>query len=202
MNIRKKTAAAAIITCSLLAAGVTASADVRSLPSKTLASLVAGKTFEGKISGYGWGEEDDPSSLSIDFTVIEPLIYEAAEIDSLSAGDVIIAGYESYTVSSVEQAENAVVVNPEEEWLTPVTFTAGEDGNYIAGNDEGVIKYDSFSFSGKLGVDLVYVNAEGEQLTAAELLKDFTGEVIDTDNSVPKITFDENGYIVELDFTE
>ena len=202
MYMRNKIAAAAVVTGMILTTGVMVSADVRSLPSPALVSVTAGKTFDGKIYGYGWGEEDDPSSLSLEFTVIEPIIYDAAEINSLSAGDVIIAGYDSYTVASVKQEEGTVVVTPEEEWYTPVIFRAGDDGTYVAENEEGVITSDSFSFSGKLAPELVYVNTEGEQLTAAELLKDISGGAIDTDSSVVKITFDENGYIVELDFGE
>ena len=199
MHMRKKAAITTIIICSILEAGVSVSADVKSMPSPTLVSAVAGKTFEGKISGYGWGQEDDPASLSIDFTVVEPIIYEAAEIESLTAGDMIIAGYESYTVSSVEQDGKSIIVTPAEEWFTPITFTACDDGTYSAENEEGVLKSDSFSFAGRLRPDLVYVNGKGEQLTAAELLKDISGEVFDTYSTFVKITFDENGYIVELD---
>jgi len=200
--MRKKTIAAMIMTCIIFSAGVTASADVKSLPSGTLVSVVAGKTFDGKVSGYGWGEEDDPSSLNMDFTVVEPIHYKAAEIESLKAGDVIIAGFDAYTVASVQTDGSSVVVKPEEEWLTPVTFSAADDGTYTAENEEGMLKSDSFSFSGNLDPALVYVNTEGEELTEAELLRDISDEKIDTYSTAVKITFDENGFVVKLDFGE
>ena len=200
MHIRTKTAATAAILCAILAASVTASANVTSLPSKTLVSLTAGKTFDAKIAGYGWGEEDDPSSLSIDFTVIEPTSYAAADIESLAADDQIISGYESYTISSVKQDGSSIIVAPKEVWLTPLTFTPADDGSYTAETEDGMVMSDSFTFPGKLSPDLVYVNAEGEELTAAELLRDMSADSIDTSASTTKITFDENGLVTEINF--
>ena len=174
--------------------------DLKNLPSPALKSFVSGRTFDAKISGYGWGDEDDASSLSLDFTVVEPLTYAADEIESLSKGDLITAGYEVYTVDSVETEDGKVKITPEEMWLTPLVLTANEDGEYTAENEEGVLKGDSFSFQGSLSSELVYVNTEGEQLTALELLKDLTEERIDTDSSVIEITFDEDGCVVEVNF--
>ena len=133
---------------------------------------------------------------------MEPLTFAADEIEALSAGDAVNAGFELYTVASVEDADGSIKVTPEEEWLTPITFTKNDDGVYMLENEEGIMREDSFSFPGRLGSELVYVNSDGEQLTAAELLKGLVDGTIDTDFSIPKITFDEEGYIVELNFSE
>ena len=193
-----------VIICSVLTTGLSlpVSAEVKCLPSQALKSLVAGKSFDGKISGYGWGEEDDPSSLSLDFTVLEPILFDADEIESLEAGDEIIIGYEVYTVDTAKAEGSNFVVTPKEEWLTPITFKADGDDIYGAENAEGTIKIDSFSFPGKLAADLVYINKEGNSLSAAELLKDLSEEAVDTFSDFPKITFDEDAYIVELNFSE
>ena len=66
----------------------------------------------------------------------------------------------------------------------------------------GAIPSFSFSFPGKVSADLVYINAEGESLSAAELMKDLSEEKIETYSDIANITFDQNGYIVELDFSE
>lgn len=200
-----KTAIFACLTCfALSAVNIPVYAEVKSLQSPTLTSLVAGKTFDGKIVGYGWGEEDDPTSLSLDFTVVEPTLFDAAEVESLVDGDSIIAGYEIYTVKSAEVVDDkgVIIITPKEEWLTPLTFTVQEDGTCIAENGEGLLRTDCFSFPGKVSADLVYINAEGESLSAAELMKDLSEEKIETYSDIANITFDENGYIVELDFSE
>lgn len=201
----KKTVALFCMSSMILGSASVASADmsvVRGMPSPALVSAFAGKTFDARITGYGWGEEDDASSLNLDFTIVEPLTYSAAEIEALEAGDNIIAGYEVYTVSAVEKEEGAIKVTPEEEWMAPLTFTANDAGAYTAENEEGVLRADTFSFPACLGEDLVYVNAEGEQLTAADLLKGFVDGSFDPDSCIPKITFDENGYVVELNLSE
>ena len=199
--MRRKIVLTVSLALAILTAGSPVSADVKSLPSPTLTSIVAGKVFDGKIAGYGWGEEDDPTSLSLDFTVVEPTLFAAAEIEALTEGDTIIAGYESYTVGAVEKEEGKIVITPKEDWLTPLTFTVNEDGTYAAAAGEEILQSDSFSFPGKLRPDLVYVNAKGESLSAAELLKDLSAEAIETYSEVASITFDEDGYVVELDFS-
>ena len=203
--MKKQIVLLTIASALVLGAGLTASADtntLRGLPSPALKALVANQTFSARIAGYGWGEEDDVSAISLDFTVVEPIVFAADEVEALAVGDSIIAGFEVYTVKSVEEAEEGIVMTPEEEWLTPVTFQPYENGGYTAEDENGVLNADSFSFPGRLGSELEYVNAEGEQLTAAELLKDLVEGSLDTDSSVPKITFDEEGYIVKLDFAE
>ena len=200
----KKAAAIICMIGMICGAGMTASAetkDLKSLPSPTLKSFVSGKTFDARITGYGWGEEDDVSSLGLDFTIVEPLTYAADEIETLSKGDLISAGYEVYTVGSVKTEDDQVKVTPKEPWLTPLVFTVNEDGVYIAENEEGVLRGDSFTFQGSLSSELVYVNAEGEKLTASELLRDLTKEALDTESAVVKITFDEDGCVAEVNFS-
>ena len=177
-------------------------AVLHALPSASLKTFLAGKTFEARFAGYGWGEDDDVSSLSLDFTIVEPLTYAAEEIEALTEGDSIVAGYEWYTVASVEEADGAITVVPEEEWLTPITFTAAEDGSYAAETEDGALTGDSFSFPATLSDELVYVNAEGEELTAAELLQGLVEGSVDTDTSTVILTFDENAAVAEIDFSK
>ena len=201
----RKTAALILTVCVAAGAAFTVSAqtnEVRALPSPALTAFVSGKTFDSKINGYGWGEEDDVSSLSLDFIIMEPVTFAAGDIEGLEEGDTVTIGYEFYTVASVEKGENSVVMTPEEEWLTPVTFTANEAGSYTAENEEGVLKTESFSFPSRLADGLVYVNADGEQLTAADLLRELAEGSLDTDSSMPGITFDESGFITEINFSE
>lgn len=201
----KKAAGLICTVCVIMGAASVVSAEtkqVKGLPSPSLSAFVSGKTFDSRINGYGWGEEDDAASLSLDFVILEPMTFAAADIEALAAGDTVSIGYEVYTAASVQNEANAVILTPEEEWLTPVTFTAGEDGVYTAENEEGALKTESFSFPAHLAAELVYVNAAGEQQTASELLHDLAEGSLDTDGSVPKITFDENGFISEINFSE
>ena len=201
----KRTAALIFTVCTVLGGAWAVSAqtnDVRSLPSPALTAFVSGKTFDSKINGYGWGEEDDVSSLSLEFIIMEPVTFAAEDIEGLAKGDTVTIGYDFYTVADVRKEGESVIMTPEDEWLTPVTFTPQEDGVYTAENEEGVLKTDSFSFPSHLASELVYVNAGGEELTAAELLHDLADGSLDTDGSRPEITFDENGYIIKADFSE
>ena len=199
----------AVLACAVAGGGFAASADeteapgsgkmVRSMPSPVLASMLAGKTFDARVTGYGWG--DDVDSISLDFTVTEPLTFSAEEIESLETGDIIDLGMDSCTVASVGNEGGTIKVVPEEDWLSPVTFTANENGGYTAEDENGMMTTDSFSFPSRLGADLVYVDAEGQSLTAEGLLDDLEESVLDVDEATPKITFDEAGYIVELNFS-
>lgn len=171
---------------------------IQSMPSPGIASLIAGKTLDVRLTGYGWGETVD--SLSLDFTVTEPAIFPASDIEDIKEGEVISTGMEGYTVTSVEKTEDAVTVVPEEEWLTPITLTQNDDGNYQAENEEGVLMIDSFSFSARISADLAYINTEGDTLTAEELMQDLSEGMLDTDSIQPKAAFDEQGYLVELNF--
>lgn len=199
--MKKTFAMVCLVSCFLGTGLQAAAADMKCLPSPSLTALVAGNTFDGRLTGYGWGEEDDPSSLSLDFTIVETCTFAADEVEALAAGDIINAGFNVYTVGSVEAENGSIKVIPEEEWLTPMTFTLGDEGVYTAETEEGIVRADIFSFAGNLRADLVYINAEGESLTKAKLLKDIVDGTLDVDNSVPQITFDENGFVIELNFS-
>jgi hypothetical protein len=61
---------------------------------------------------------------------------------------------------------------------------------------------DSFSFSCRVRPDLVYINEEGDSLTAQDLMDALSEDAIDTSVEKPQMTFDEEGYLTQMDFSK
>ncbi|HCI74562.1 MAG TPA: hypothetical protein DHV42_08520 [Lachnospiraceae bacterium] len=172
---------------------------IHSLVPQSVIDLIGGKTFQARLSGYGWG--DSPETLKFDFTVREPMLFSADAIESLKPGDSIDAGMDVYTVKTVDSSEDSTKIIPEEVWLTPVVFTMNEEGTYTAEDGNGPLTVDSFSFSCRIKPDLVFVDAQGDTLTAQDLMDALSEDTVDTDTTTPQVTFDEEGDLTTIDFS-
>ena len=205
MNNKKVVGAA--MACMLIAGSFAAFAQaaeektVRTLPAASLKPVIAGKTISARVAGYGWGEEDDVSSLNLDLTITDQASIAASDAESLAEGDELIIGYDVYTVKSVEQTDDGITVTPDDEWYSPVTLVKSDDGSYLAENEDGPLLVDSFSFQPQIAQEVAYINEAGEELAKEDLLKDLVDEALDTYSIVPVVTFDEDGYLTGIDFS-
>jgi hypothetical protein len=48
----------------------------------------------------------------------------------------------------------------------------------------------------------VYINEEGDSLTAQDLMDALSEDAIDTSAEEPQMTFDEEGYLTQMDFSK
>ena len=173
---------------------------ISSLMPQPVLDLIGGKTFQARVSGYGWGESAE--TLKFDITACEPMLFSAEAVESLKPGDSIDAGMDIYTVKTIQDKDDSMEITPEEMWLTLVVFRINEDGNYTAEDGNGILTVDSFSFSCRVRPDLVYINEEGDSLTAQDLMDALSEGAIDTSAEEPQMTFDEEGYLTQMDFSK
>ncbi len=195
----KKTLAL-LLTVLLLALACCASAQtVSALPSEILRTLVAGKIFDGTVSGYGFNGE----TYNLNVTLYERVHVAAADLESLQAGDEMNLMLEFVTVKTVEKDEFGYTVT--DEWNNVLNFYPDDDGSYYCVNDtEHTLMRPVIQFDCVLAKDFQFVDASDPDLdaepvtgTVEDVVRGYEeGSYFTEENTI--LTFDENGALLTV----
>ena len=200
------------VLCSLLmlCSAVAASAEApvsnlyRPLTSETLKALVGGKSFEAAITNiYSTGEDED-AKYTITMTVCERDRFDAAAIENLAEHDILSFG--NGTAAMVmevtrDEFSTAVKCGNNEGY----SFRKAEDGTYIASTDTDYPIYtEIFTMKVPLEKDISFLDwSDPENLDEPVKLgfDELLDHLLEKTNFAPyntRVTFDENGKLVEL----
>ena len=202
------------ILCALLIACLAASAFAevptsnlyKPAMSETFKDLVASKTFEARIDEVGSFGEDEDARYMIKITVCEMTRY-AADIANLQAHDIVAFNPGEATMAmEVTSDEFGFYIKDGEN--TGYSFTREEDGSYTVRTDTDYILYtDVFSITVPLEKDISFLDWSDPENLEEPVKKGFD-ELIsllqeDTNFSPynTRVTFDENGKLVEFLYT-
>lgn len=196
---------ALVLVC--CAAGALADKVVKPAASETLKALIGGKSFQAAITGCKVTGEDEDAKFTLTVTVCERDRFDAALIDSLEVHDVLWFGNGTgLSVMELERDEYGVTIK--DGFDNVYIFTRNEDGFYTAATDtENPMWTEIFTISVPLEKDISFLDwSDPENLD--EPVKKGYEELIDllnADTSLTpdntKLTFDENGKLVELLYT-
>lgn len=202
------------ILCALLVAclAVSACAEAPSSSlytpavSETFRTLVGGKTFEARVDGKNCIGEDEDGRYTITITVCEETRYEA-DIENLKANDIV--------AFTPEEAVMAMEVTPDEFGFSirdggneGYSFTKTEDGCYTVRTETDNILYtDVFTITVPLEKDISFLDWSDPENLEAPVKKGYD-ELLDLlledTGFAPyntRVTFDENGKLVEFLYT-
>ena len=175
------------------------------VPSETFKALVGGKSFEARVTGWGSTGEDEDTKFTITLTVCERDRFDAAAIDNLAERDILSFG-NGTTVMAMEviRDESGVTVKgPEND---AYYFFKAEDGAaYIATTDTDYPFYSEvFTVTVPLEKDISFLDWSDPENLDAPVKRGFDDlitliqEGTDFAPYNTKVTFDENGKLVEF----
>ena len=176
--------------------------------SETFKALVAGKTFEARIDGFGSAGEDEDAKYDIAIKIYERDRFDPAVIENLAEHDILSFGDgTTFMVMEVERDEYGVTVKDGDG--NGYSFFKAEDGNaYIAATETDNPFYTPvFTFEVPLEKDISFLdwsdpeNLEGPVKLGFEELRDHLLEGTSFEPYNTKVTFDENGKLVEFLYT-
>ena len=203
----------AAILCMLLAIcfAVAASAEapvsnyyVPNTP-ETIKALFAGKSFEARIAGWGSVGEDEDADFTIDIIICERDRFDPAAIDSLAMHDILCFGDgTAFMVMEVTRDEFGVTVK--DGYGNGYSFYKSEDGAaYIAATDTDYPLYtEILMVTVPLKKDFSFLdwsdpeNFEGPVQLGFDELISLIQDGTDFSPYNTKVTFDENGKLVEF----
>ncbi len=204
------------ILCALLlicfAAAACAEAPVSNLykpnTSETLKMLIGGKSFEARITGWESVGEDEDAKFAITVTVCERDRFDPAVIENLAEHDILCFGDgTAFMVMEVIRDEFGVTVK--DGYNNGYSFFKAEDGNaYLAATDtENPFYTEVFTVKVPLEKDVSFLDGSDPDSMDApvklgfdELLNHLLeGTSFAPDNT--RVTFDENGKLVEFLYT-
>lgn len=196
-----------LLTC--FAAAASAEAPVSNLykpnTSETFKALVGGKSFEAGITGMESTGEDEDAKFTITITVYERDRFDAAVIENLAEHDILCFGDgTAFMVMEVIRDEFGVIVK--DGFGNGYSFFKAEDGDaYIASTDTDNPFYtEIFTVKVPLEKDISFLDwSDPENLDAPKKLgfDELLDHLLEGTNFAPyntKVTFDENGKLVEL----
>ena len=203
------------ILCSLLliclAVAASAEAPVSNLykpnTSETFKSLVGGKSFEAEITELESTGEDEDAKFAITMTVYERDRFDPAVIENLKVHDILCFGDgTTIMVMEVTRDEYGVTVKGGDD--ESYSFWKAEDGTYIASTETDNPFYtEVFTVKVPLEKDIVFLDwSDPENLDEPVKLgfNELLGHLLGDTDFAPyntKVTFDENGKLVEFLYT-
>ena len=199
-----------LLTC--FAAAASAEAPVSNLykpnTSETFKALVAGKSFEAGITGWESAGEDEDAKFTILITVYERDRFDPAVIENLAEHDILCFGDgTAFMVMEVIRDEFGVTVK--DGFNNGYSFFKAEDGDaYLAATDtEHPFYTEVFTVKVPLEKDVSFLDgSDPENLNAPVKLgfDELLNHLLEGTSFAPyntKVTFDENGKLVELLYT-
>ncbi len=172
--------------------------------SETLKALIGGKSFEASITGWESAGEDEDAKFTISITVCERDRFDPAVIENLAERDILCFG-DGTAFMVMEVIRDAFGVTVKDGFDNGYSFYKAEDGTYIASTDTDNPFYtEIFTVKVPLEKDVVFLdwsdpeNLEGPVKLGYDELLD---HLLEGTNFAPyntKVTFDENGKLVEL----
>ena len=200
------------LLCSLLliclAVSVSAEAPVSNLykpnMSETFKALVGGKSFEAGITDITSTGEDEDAKYTITMTVYERDQFDPAVIENLKKHDILCFGDgTTFMVMNVVSDEYGVTVTDGDN--NGYSFWKAEDGTYIASTETDNPFYtEIFTIKVPLEKDISFLDwSDPENLDEPVKLgfDELLGLLQEGTNFAPyntKVTFDENGKLVEF----
>ena len=206
--MKKLTAILCTLLMICLAAAASAEAPTLNLykanTSETLKALLGGKSFDAEVTGCESTGEDEDAKFTIRITVYERDRFDPAVIENLAEHDILCFGDgTSIMVMEVNRDEYGVTVK--DGFDNGYSFFKAEDGAYIAATDtDNPIYTEIFSVKVPLEKDISFLdwsdpeNAEGPVKLGYEELIDSLQEGTDFAPYNTRVTFDENGKLVEF----
>ena len=207
MKMKKLTA----ILCALLIACLTASACAE-IPSsdlyipavsETFRTLVGGKTFEARVDGKKCYGEDEDGRYTITFTVCEETRY-AADIENMKVNDIVAFG-PGNAAMAMEVTSDEFGFYIKDGSNDGYSFSRAEDGSYVVRTETDNILYtEVFTITVPLEKDISFLDWSDPENLEAPVKKGYDellALLLEDTNFAPyntKITFDENGKLVEF----
>ena len=205
----------AAILCSLLLVclAVTVSAEVpvsnlyRPNTSETFKALVGGKSFEARITNPESTGEDEDAKFTVTMTVYERDRFDPAVIENLAEHDILCFG-DGTTIMVMEVARDEFGTTVKDGFDNGYSFWKVEDGTYIASTDTDNPFYtEVFTVKVPLEKDIRFLDwSDPENLDEPVKLgyDELLDHLLDGTSFEPyntKVTFDENGKLVEFLYT-
>ena len=210
--MRKWTAllCALLLICAAAAASTEAPVSNLYTPntSETFKALVGGKSFEAGITGWESVGEDEDARITLSITVFERDRFDPAVIENLAQHDILRFGNgTSIMVMVVTRDESGVTVK--DGFDNSYFFSKTEDGSaHLAATDtENPFYTDIFTVKVPLEKDIRFLDwSDPENLEAPVQLgfDELLDHLLEETDFAPyntKVTFDENGKLVELLYT-
>ena len=207
--MKKITTVLCVLMMICLAATAFAEAPVSNLykpeTSETFKALVGGKSFEARITGWGSTGEDEDAKFEITITVCERDRFDLAAIDNLAEHDILCFG-DGTTIMVMEVVRDEFGAIVKDGNGDGYSFFKAEDGAaYIASTDTDNPFYtDVFTVTVPLDKDISFLDwSDPENLDEPVKLgfDELIALIQEGTNFAPyntKVTFDENGKLVEF----
>ena len=198
---------AMLLVC--LAATASAMTVFKPAASETLKALLGGKTYDARVSGWGSYGEDEDTKYTISITVCEEDRFDAAVIENLQVGDAILFGNGTAAViTEVTPNETGTGFLVKGSNYDAYSFDKREDGSYVARTDTDYPFWtDTFTVEVPLEKDIKFLdfsNPDNQDATVELGFDQLLDHLIDGTNFSAyntKVTFDENGKLVEFLYT-
>ena len=200
------------ILCALLMLGsaLAASAEVpvsnlyRPNTSETFRALVGGKSFDAGITDSSSIGEDEDTKYTITLTVYERDRFDAAVIENLAKGDILAFG-NGTTTMIMEVTHDAYGTTAKGSDQEDYSFWKTEEGTYIASTVPDYPLYtEVFTVKVPLPKDIIFLDwSDPENLDEPVKLgyDALLDNLLDGTDFAPyntRVTFDENGKLIEL----
>ena len=202
----KKTLCIFALICVLLASlTVSASAQtVEPLMPELLRQVLAGKTFTARMDSYFFDESME--HIILGFQICEKETYPAEAIEALKPGDTILVGGEEFLIKEFKQEDFGYEAVGE---TYSIILTKNDAGLYTAISDTETSFFKNlFLIEADVGgSDFRFVDASAGDdvpptvLNVQEMVKKLSNGEIHSNEDNTKITFDENGKLVEFLYT-
>jgi len=201
------------ILCAILIACLAVSACAEEIPSsnlykpvvsETFKTLVAGKSFEASVTRKDCFGQDEDAFYTITITACEETRFEAKDIEEAKERDIIaFAPGEAIVVMEKEASEFGFHIK--DGFSDEYIFNKTEDGYYVARTDTDNMFYtEVFTVTIPLGKDIRFLDWSDPENLEAPIEKgydDLLDLLLKDTNFAPyntKVTFDENGKLVEF----
>ncbi len=199
------------VLCALLLAccAVTAFADglVKAAMPETLRTLIAGKSFEARAVKLECTGEDEDSKFTLTLAVCDRDRFDAALIENLAAHDILCFG-DGTAAMVMEATRDEFGVTAKCGNDETYCFYKTEDGSYIVSTETDYPIYtEAFTIRVPLEKDIRFLdwsdpeNLEEPVKLGFDQLLDLMLEETSFDPYNTKVTFDENGKLVEFLYT-
>ena len=204
------------VLCVLMIACLAISACAEDIPSsslykpaasETFRALVSGKTFEASVNRKECFGEDEDAFYMITITASEETRFEAKDIENLKEHD-IIAFAPGQSIMVMEKTADEFGFCIKDSNSDEYSFSKTDDGYYVARTDtDNMFFTEVFTITIPLGKDISFLDWSDPENLEAPVKKGYT-ELLDLlledTNFAPyntKVTFDENGKLVEFLYT-
>ena len=195
-----------LLTCFAVAAFAEAPVSnlYKSNTPETFKALVGGKSFEARISGWGSTGEDEDAKYTITITVCERDRFDATVIENLAERDILCFG-DGSSIMVMELTRDEFGMTVKDGYANGYSFYKAEDGTYLVSTDTDYPIYtEVFMVTVPLEKDINFLDwSDPENLEEPVKLgfDELLNHLLEGTDFAPyntKVTFDENGKLVEF----